>query len=210
MGPIHYLFNKSFVPSPSETRAFKDLELPKEEIPSENIASIRKARNQHIKPSRRPLYSLQVECLIVISRALHLHKGGTSLTYNFKDSEDEDTYWTLTIPSTVPRPIGFNLRQYTCLELARYIKPRLQNWIKAGGFHLYNKHKGWRGSEEEEAPFYIDFWEEIEKKEIRILGWRFVKKEETPLDWYLETIKDVCKQKTNKKSGQKRKRSSNA
>ncbi len=104
----------------------------------------------------------------------------------------------------------FNLRQYTCLELARYIKPRLQNWIKSGGFHLYNKHKGWRGSEEEAVPFYIDFWEEIEKKEIRILDWRFVKKEETPLDRYFETIKDVCKQETNKKLGQKRKRSSNA
>jgi len=38
-----------------------------------------------------------------------------------------------------------------------------------------------------------------------------VKKEkETPLDWYFQPIKDVSQQETNKKSGQKRKRSSNA
>jgi hypothetical protein len=142
VGLIHYLFIRNFIPSPPETRAFKDLGLPEEEIAGEDIATIRRARNLYIKPSKRPLYSLQVECLIIISRALHLYRGGTSFTYNFQDSESKDTYWTLTIPSSVPRPIGFNLRQYTWLELARYIKPRLQNWIKAGGFHLYNMHKG--------------------------------------------------------------------
>ncbi len=92
VAPLHYLFTKNFIPSQPETRAFKILELPEEEIAGENIASIRRARNLYIKPSRRPLYSLQVECLIIISRALNLYKGGTSLTYNFQDTEDKSTY----------------------------------------------------------------------------------------------------------------------
>jgi hypothetical protein len=145
------------------------LELPEKETAGENIASIRRARNIYIKPSRRPLYSLQVECLIIISRALDLYKGGTSLTYNFQDIEDKSTYWSFTIPSSVAQPIGFNLRQYTWLELARYIKPRLQNWIKAGGFHLYIKEKGLKRSEEQAEPFYIDLWEIIDEKEVKIL-----------------------------------------
>ncbi len=210
MSPLHYLFTKKFIPSPSETRVFKDLELPEEEIAGEDIASIRRARNRYIKPSRRPLYSLQVEGLIVISRALHLYKGGTSITYNIQDTEDKSAHWTFTIPSSVPRPIGFNLRRYTWLELARYIKPRLHNWIKTGGYHLYNKEEGWRGTEAKADPFYIDLWEIIERQEIRTLDWRFVKKKVITLDWYSATFKDVSQQETNKKSGQKRKRSSNA
>ncbi len=55
MAPLHYLFTKNFIPSPPEMRVFKDLELPKEEIAGENIASIRRARNLYVKPSRRPL-----------------------------------------------------------------------------------------------------------------------------------------------------------
>ncbi len=213
VGPIHYLLLKNFIPSPPETRAFKDLELPEEEKAGEDFESIRRARNLYSRPSRRPLYSLQVECLIIISRALHLYKGGTSLTYNFKDTKDKDTHWSFTLPSTTPRPIGFNLRPYSWLEIARYIKPRLQNWIKAGGYHLYQKQRdrGWTGTEVVAYPFYIDYWEVIDKEEVRILDWRFVKKEkETPLDWYSATFKDVSQQETNKKSGQKRKRSSNA
>jgi hypothetical protein len=212
VGLIHYIFTKNFIPSQPETRAFKDLELPVEEKAGEDLASIRKARNLYIKPSRRPLFSLQVECLIVISRALHLYKGGTSLTYNFQDAEERDTYWTFTISSSVPRPIGFNLRQYSWLELARYISPRLQNWIKAGGYHLYQnqKEKGWTGTEAVAYPFYIDLWEVIDREEIRILDWRFIQKEVNQQDYYFKPIKDVSQQETNKKSGQKRKRSSNA
>jgi hypothetical protein len=210
VGPIHYLFTKNFIPSQPETRVFKDLELPEEEIAGEDLESTRRARNLYIKPRIRPLYSLQVECLIVISRALHLYRGPTALTYNFQDTEDKDSYWEFTLPSTVPRPIGFNLREYTWLELARYIKPRLQNWIKSGGFHLYNKEKGWSGTESQAEPFYIDLWKIIDKEEVRILDWRFLKKEETSLDWYIETFRNVSQQKANKTSGQKRKRSSNA
>jgi hypothetical protein len=210
VGPIHYLFRKKFIPSPSETRALQNIEIPEEERAGEDIASKRRVRNKYIKPSKRPLYSLQVECLIVISRALHLYKGGTSLTYHFKE---KGSYWSFTLPSTAHRPIGFNLRPYSWLEIARYIKPRPQNWIKAGGYHSYQsqREKGWTGTEEVAYPFYIDLWEVINKEEVRIRDWRFVKKEkETPLDWCFKPIKDVCQQETNKKSGQKRKRSSNA
>jgi hypothetical protein len=212
VGPIHFIFTKNFTPSQPETRAFKDLELPVEEKAGEDLANIRKARNLYIKPSRRPLYSLQVECLIVISRALHLYKGGTSPTYNLQDAEERDTYWTFSISSSVPRPIGFNLRQYSWLEMARYISPRLQNWIKAGGYHLYQnqKEKVWTGTEAVAYPFYIDLWKVIDREEIRILDWRFVHKEVNQPDYYFKPIKDVSQQEANKKSGQKRKRSSNA
>jgi hypothetical protein len=197
VGPIHYLFTKKFIPSQPVTRALQNIEIPEEERAGEDIASKRGVRNQYTKPSKRPLYSLQVDCLIVISRALHLYKGGTSLTSHL-----------FTLSSTAHRPIGFNLRPYSWLEIVRYIKPRLQNWIKAGGYHSYlsQREKGWTGTEEVAYPFYIDLWEVIDKEEVRILDWRFVKKEEeTPLDWYFKPIKDVCQQETNKKSGQKRK-----
>ncbi len=213
MGPIHYLFRKKFIPSPPETRALQNIELPEEERAGEDLASKRRVRIKYTKPSKRPLYSLQVECLIIISKALHLYKGGTSLTYNFEDTEDKGSYWSFTLPSTSHKPIGFNLRPYSWLEIARYIKPRLQNWIKAGGYQAYQSQRlrGWTGSEEVAYPFYIDLWEVIDKEEVRILDWRFVKKEkETPLDWYFQPIKDVSQQETNKKSGQKRKHSSNA
>ena len=87
MGPIHYLFRKKFIPSPPETRALQNIELPEEEKAGEDLASKRRVRIKYTKPSKRPLYSLQVECLIIISRALHLYKGGTSLTYNFEDTD---------------------------------------------------------------------------------------------------------------------------
>ncbi len=213
MGSIHYLFRKKSIPSPPETRALQNLETSEEEKAGEDIASKRRARNLYIKPSKRPLYRLQVECLIVISRALHLYKGGTSLIYHFEDTEDKGSYWSFTLLSTAHRSIGFNLKPYSWLEIVRYIKPRLQTWIKAGGYHLYQcqKEKGWTGTEAVAYPLYIDLWEVISKEEVRILDWRFVKKEEeTPLDWYSATFKDVSQQETDKKSGQKRKRSSNA
>jgi hypothetical protein len=213
VGHIHYLFTKKFIPSPSKTRALQNIDIPEEERGGEDIASKRRARNQYIKPSKRPLYSLQVEYLFVISRALHLCKGGTSLTYHFEDTEDKGSYWSFTLPSTIHRPIGFNLRPYSWLEIARYIKHRLQIWIKAGGYHSYQsqRKKGWTGTEELAYPLYIDLWEVIDKEEVRILDWRFMEKEEeTPLDWYFKPIKDVCQQETNKKSGQKRKLSLNA
>lgn len=198
LAPLHYLFTKNFIPSPPETRAFKDLEIPEGERG--------RAKEFYIRPNRKPLYSLQVECLIVISRALHLYKERNSLTYNFQDTEDKSSYWSFTIPSSVPKPVGFDLKQYTSLELARYIKPRLQNWIKASGLHTNIKEDT---TEVKAEPFYIDLWEIIDKEEIRILDWRFVKEERKPLDWYIETFKNVSQQKTNKKSGQKRKYSSN-
>jgi hypothetical protein len=68
------------------------LEVPEEDKAGEDLASIRRARNLYIKPRKRPLYSLQVECLIIISRALYLYRGGTSLTYNFQETEDKETY----------------------------------------------------------------------------------------------------------------------
>jgi hypothetical protein len=50
----------------------------------------------------------------------------------------------------------------------------------------------------------------IDREEIRILDWRFIQKEVNQQDYYFKPIKDVSQQETNKKSGQKRKRSSNA
>ena len=41
MGPIHYLFKKKFIPSPSETRALQNIELPEEERAGEDLASKR-------------------------------------------------------------------------------------------------------------------------------------------------------------------------
>jgi hypothetical protein len=190
------IITKESIPNQPETRAFKDLELPEGEIVGEDTESILRARNLYIKPRKRPLYTLQVECLIIISRALHLYKEQTSLTYNFQDSEDKGTYWSFTLPTTVPRPIGFNLREYTWLEIARYLRPRLQNWIKAGGFHLYQRNKRNIETEELAEPFFIDLWGIIEEKETRIL------------DWYRPRFKDVSQQETNKESGQKRKCSS--
>jgi hypothetical protein len=171
VGTRRKVISKNTILNQPESRAFKELELPEGELVGEDLESITKVRNLYIKPSRRPLYSLQVECLIVISRALHLYRRPTSLTYNFQDSEDKRTYWSFTLPTTAPRPIGFNLRQYTWLEIARYLKPRLQNWIKAGGFHLYQRNKGNRETEAQAEPFYIDLWDLIDKKEVRLLDW---------------------------------------
>jgi hypothetical protein len=153
VGPIHYTFTKNFIPSQPETRAFQDLELPEEEKAGKGIASIRRARNLYIKPSRRPLHSLQVECLILISRALHLYRGGNLLTYNFQDAEDKDTYWTFTIPSSVPRPIGFSLRQYTWLELTRYIKPDYKTGSNGVDFIYTTSIKGGENQKYKQRPF---------------------------------------------------------
>jgi hypothetical protein len=141
VGPIHYLFRKKFIPSPSETRALQNIELPEEERAGEDLASKRRVRIKYTKPSKRPLYSLQVECLIIISKALHLYKGGTSLTYNFEDTEDKGSYWSFTLPSTSHRPIGFNLRPYSWLEIARYIKPRLQKLDQSRWISIISKPK---------------------------------------------------------------------
>jgi hypothetical protein len=90
------------------------------EIAGNDSESIIRARNLHITPEVRQLYKLQVECLIVISRELHRHKGPTALTYYIQDPKEENL-------SHTPRPVGFDLTQYTQLQLARYIKPRIKN-----------------------------------------------------------------------------------
>jgi hypothetical protein len=127
---------------------------------------------------------------ILIKYGVVLINYGVRLQYQGTESPVEDS-------PQIRKQIWGSL--FSCVELARYIKPRLQNWIKAGGFHLYIKEKGLKGSEEQAEPFYIDLWEIIDKKEVRILDWRFVKKEVTPLDWYIETLKNVSQQQTNKK-----------
>jgi hypothetical protein len=48
--------------------------------------------------------------------------------------------------------------------LERYLKPRYLDWVKAGGYRLYQGRKGWL-----ENTFYIDLWKVIEGKENRLL-----------------------------------------
>lgn len=139
----------------------------------------RKVLDLYSKPSRRPIYSLQVLCLIVISRTNHPQEEINSLDFTFKDPER-----IIQISDPYPRPIGFNLQPYTILQLERYIKPRYLDWVKAGGYRLYKERKGWL-----EDPFYIDLWKVVEEKENRLL--------ETDT----RIIKDVCQQETNQEPG---------
>jgi hypothetical protein len=100
----------------------------------------------YTKPTRRPVYSLQILYLIAISRNNHSEEQIYNLDYTFQDLER-----IIQIQVPYPRPIGFNLQPYTKLQLERYIKPRYQEWVKAGGYRLNLERKGWL-----EDPFYID------------------------------------------------------
>jgi hypothetical protein len=118
-----------------------------------------KVLDTYTKPSRRPLYSLQVLCLIAILSNNHPKEEIYILDYTFKDPEK-----IINISDPFPRPIGFNLQPYTELWLARYIKPRYLDWVKARGYRLYQERKRWLAS-----PFYIDLWKVIAEKENRLL-----------------------------------------
>ncbi len=139
----------------------------------------RKVLELYTKPSRRPLYSLQVLCLIAISRNKHPKGEIYILDYTFKDPER-----MINISDPYPRPIGLNLQPYTELLLARYIKQRNLDWVKSGGYHLYQERKGWLAD-----PFYIDLWKVIELKESRLL------------ESDTETLQNVCQQETNQEPG---------
>ena len=139
----------------------------------------RKVLELYTKPTRRPLYSLQILCLISISRNNHPEEQIYTLYFAIKDPER-----IIHIQDPYPRPIGFNLQLFTDLQLERYIKPRYQDWVKAGGYRLYLERKGWL-----EDPFYIDFWKVIEEKENRLLVTD------------TSVIKTVCQQETNQEPG---------
>jgi hypothetical protein len=146
----------------------------------------------YTEPRRRPLYSLQVLCLIEISKNNHPEEEIYTLQYNFKDPKSEDIYWQINISDPYLRPIALNLQPYTQVQLARYIKPRYLDWVKAGGFYLYQQIKGWLASDTYGQPFYIDLWKVIEEKESKLL-----QSEDTSLE------KNVCQQKANQEPGSK-------
>jgi len=139
----------------------------------------RKVLELYTKPTRRPVYSLQILCLIAISRSNHPEEQIYTLNLNIKDPER-----IIQIQDPYPRPIGFNLKPYTELQLERYIKPRYQDWVKAGGYRLYLERKGWL-----EDLFYIDLWKVIEVKENRLLVTD------------TSVIQYVCQQETNQEPG---------
>lgn len=155
----------------------------------ETKANRRKVLELYTKPQRRPLYSLQVLCLIAISRNNHPKEEIYTLQFNFRDPECEDFYWQINISDPYPRPIDLNLQPYTEVQLARYIKPRYLDWVKAGGFFLYQQRKGWLAVETLGEPFYIDLWKVIEDKQNRLL------ESDTSI------VQDVCQQETNQESG---------
>jgi hypothetical protein len=139
----------------------------------------RKVLELYSTATRRPLYSLQILCLIAISRNNHPQEQIYTLNFTIKDPER-----IIQIQDPYPRPIGFNLQPVTELQLERYIKPRYQDWVKAGGYRLYLERKGWL-----EDPFYIDLWKVIEEKENRLLVTD------------TSVIKNVCQQETNQEPG---------
>ncbi len=92
----------------------------------------RKVLELYTKPSRRPIYSLQILCLIAISRNNHPEEQIYTLNFTIKDPER-----IIQIQDPYPRPIGYNLQPLTELQLERYIKARYQDFLKAGGYRLY-------------------------------------------------------------------------
>ena len=148
-------------------------------IDKERRVNRRKVLNLYSTATRRPVYSLQILCLIAISRNNHPEEQIYTLNLTIKDPER-----IIQIQDPYPRPIGFNLQPFTELQLERYIKPRYQDWVKAGGYRLYLERKGWL-----EDPFYIDLWKVIEEKENRLLVTD------------TSVIKNVCQQETNQEPG---------
>lgn len=147
----------------------------------------------YTEPRRRPLYSLQVLCLIAISKNNHPEEEIYTLKYYFKDPESEDFYWQINISDPYPRPIDLNLQPYTEVQLARYIKPRYLDWVKAGGLFLYQQRRGWLASDTLGQPFYIDLWKVIEERQSKLL--------QSAEDPTVE--KNVCQQKANQEPGSK-------
>ena len=88
-------------------------------------------------PPRRPLYSLQILCLIAISMNNHPKEEIYTLGYTFKDPER-----IINISDPYPRPIGLNLQPYTELQLARYIKLRYLDWEKQEATVYIQKETG--------------------------------------------------------------------
>jgi hypothetical protein len=107
-------------------------------IDKERRVNRRKVLELYSTATRRPLYSLQILCLIAISRNNHPEEQIYTLNVTIKDPER-----IIQIQDPYPRPIGFNLQPFTKLQLERYIKPRYQDWVKAGGYRLYLERKGW-------------------------------------------------------------------
>jgi hypothetical protein len=132
-------------------------------------------------PPRRPLYSLQILCLIAISMNNHPKEEIYTLGYTFKDPER-----IINISDPYPRHIGLNLQPYTELQLARYIKLRYLDWVKAGSYRLYPERNGGLAD-----PFNIDLWKVIEEKESRLL------------ESDTETLQNACQQETNQEPGTK-------
>jgi hypothetical protein len=178
-----------YSPSREYSGAFEDVDIPEEEKLKENRQNSGKVLEEYTRPSRRPLYSLQVLCLITISRNNHPKEQIYTLFYNFRQPESEEYYWKINISDPYPRPIGLNLQLYTELQLVRYIKPRFLDWVKAGGYKLYQQRKGWVTAQGIGEPFYIDLWKVIEEKESKLL------ESDTP------TIQNVCQQETNQEPG---------
>jgi hypothetical protein len=132
-----------YSPRQEYSGAFEEVDIPEEQKLKENRQNRGKVLEIYIRPSRRPLYSLQVQCLVAISRYNHPKEQIHTLFYNFKQRESEEYYWNINISDPYPRAIGLNLQQYTELQLVRYIKPRFLDWVKAGGYKLYQQRKGW-------------------------------------------------------------------
>jgi hypothetical protein len=156
--------------------AFEDSEVPEEEALKENKENSQEVLNLYKKPEKRPLYSLQVECLRVISENLYpdsedspfLEETGEIII----NQEGRTQVWTCTLlRNQFPIPIGFNLQPYNHLEIEQYIANRYKEWIKAGGLALYNQRYGWFASRSRGPSFYIDLWKVIDNKEIRTLDW---------------------------------------
>jgi hypothetical protein len=148
-------------------------------IDKERRVNRRKVLELYSTATRRSVYSLQILCLIALSRNNHPEEQIYTLNFTVKDPER-----IIQIQDPYPRPIGFHLQPFTELQLERYIKPRYQDWVKAGGYRLYLERKGWL-----ESPFYIDLWKAIEGKENRLLVTD------------TSVLQSVCQQETNQEPG---------
>jgi hypothetical protein len=103
----------------------------------ESKVNQRKVLDSCTKPSKRPLVSLQVLRLKAISRNNHPKEEIYTLDYTFRDPEIK-----INTSDPYPRPIGFDPQPYTELQLERFIKSRYIDWVKAGGYRLYQEKRG--------------------------------------------------------------------